>query len=275
MSSDALWYYTDEDRRQCGPFTEEAILSLVEQGVLSAETPLQNEDGSVMTTPDRLKNESFSAAIGCMCLLLFLALVAVLVFGFFRPSNRGSLPSVFSPPPDVPGNVSPGTTDSPRFIDASTDLPPREAGMDPTTVRTALVENNLIEPDPERRLKQVEKNFSKEKAEEAVATCETLVHELRQFKDNAGFHTYGFSRDGPYRQWYRKLIDFMESKPRIDEVGLNISILPGLVRDLSQEYKTSQGKETEFTRKFYAEYMPAAKESLEDPAKVLMPTESE
>ncbi len=257
MNDDALWYYIDENEEQAGPVPEETILALVERGVLAPDAVIQSVDGGTLSSPEKLKSDTTAAAVGCVSMVVLL-IVAFSVFCYFSHVGDRS-------PTVATSNPSPERTAEP----VSTPQSVPDVTLAKVSQEPRLSEGEIAK---QRRRQQelVEANFRPEKAEKIVSECEKLVLELRAFKDNPGFQTYGYSKDGPYRDWYVRLQEIRAGRPPMEEVGFQITSLPGLVMELSREYRASKGKETDFTRRFDEYYMKAAKESLEDPTKVIM-----
>lgn len=96
-----------------------------------------------------------------------------------------------------------------------------------------------------------------------ISECESLLQELEGFKDNPDFHEYGFGAGGPFHAWQKKVDELRDRTPKASEIGLPAAGLPGYVRQLGMEFMKSRGKETPFTKEFYAEIFPEAKKATE------------
>ena len=76
--------------------------------------------------------------------------------------------------------------------------------------------------------------------------CKTLYDELMEMKGRYTFKHYGFSEDGPHKEWLKKVKKFTpeESQRLMRAYG----IVPGDIEMLGLEYAESRCEETDFTK---------------------------
>ena len=84
-------------------------------------------------------------------------------------------------------------------------------------------------------------------ADDAVLTrCKNLYNKLMSFKDSQDFHFYGFGKGGDYHGWYMAAHNFTKE----DDLHLmrTYGFVSGDILTLGQEYITSKGQETDYSR---------------------------
>ena len=78
-----------------------------------------------------------------------------------------------------------------------------------------------------------------------------LYTQLKNFKNKADFHSFGFSISSPYNKWLKAVNTAANKYPGRLQVGfLNF----GYLRQMGMEYMRNQGRETEFTQQMKKEF---------------------
>lgn len=84
-------------------------------------------------------------------------------------------------------------------------------------------------------------------ADDAVLTrCKNLYNKLMSFKDSRDFHFYGFGEGGDFNGWYKAAHNFTKE----DDLHLmqTYGFVSGDILTLGQEYVSSKGQETDYSR---------------------------
>ena len=84
-------------------------------------------------------------------------------------------------------------------------------------------------------------------ADDAVLRrCKNLYNKLMSFKDSPDFHLYGFAKGGDYHGWYMAAYNFTKD----DDLHLmqTYGFVSGDILTLGQEYVSSKGQETDYSR---------------------------
>jgi len=84
-------------------------------------------------------------------------------------------------------------------------------------------------------------------ADDAVLRrCKNLYNKLMSFKDSPDFHLYGFGKGGDYHGWYMAAHNFTKD----DDLHLmqTYGFVSGDILMLGQEYVSSKGQETDYSR---------------------------
>ena len=84
------------------------------------------------------------------------------------------------------------------------------------------------------------------KDDKVLMRLKMLYNKLLSFKDNSKFHLYGFGEGGDYHGWYMASFSFTNEEDRY--LMHNYEVVSGDLRQLGQEYITSKGRETEYSR---------------------------
>ena len=80
----------------------------------------------------------------------------------------------------------------------------------------------------------------------ALKRCKNLYSKLMSFKDSPEFRAYGFSENGDFHSWLVAAQNFTKD----DDLHLmhTYGFVSGDIITLGQEYVSSKGKETDYTR---------------------------
>ena len=84
------------------------------------------------------------------------------------------------------------------------------------------------------------------KDDAVLMRLKTLYDKLLSFKDDGKFHRYGFGEGGDYHGWFMASNNFSEEDDH--HLMRTYGIVSGDLRQLGQEYLTSKGKETDYSR---------------------------
>lgn len=98
------------------------------------------------------------------------------------------------------------------------------------------------------QVKKVEESVDVEKLEKAFLQIKTLHSELLEFKEKEDFKKFGFGIGGPYNNWL-KSVEAFEKNPD-SKLLIKKRIFAGELKLVGMEYVSSNGEETEVTRKF-------------------------
>jgi len=128
----------------------------------------------------------------------------------------------------------------------------RALGLDfeTTSLQSQRHKENLV-------LSQASKTPSKQTV---LSEIRHLYLELQNFKNDPQFHRFGFAPGHKYRNWQSEAKRLVDSTPR--DVGIEVmreGVVPGDLLVLGQEYLTSKGKETEYSRYINAQFQKALK----------------
>lgn len=103
------------------------------------------------------------------------------------------------------------------------------------------------EPQTSPAVEEVSSVKTIETADDAVLTrCKNLYNKLMSFKDSPDFHFYGFGKGGDYHGWYMAAHNFTKE----DDLHLmrTYGFVSGDILMLGQEYVSSKGQETDYSR---------------------------
>jgi len=110
-----------------------------------------------------------------------------------------------------------------------------------------LIIGTFADKEEKKMQKKIVKVDNTEQRTEAVyKEFMFLYHELLEFKDDADFKKYGFSKNQPYYKWM-KSVEELENNPD-SKLLLEKGILVNDLLMLGMQYVNSKGKENKITK---------------------------
>jgi hypothetical protein len=108
----------------------------------------------------------------------------------------------------------------------------------------SLINNPVKSIESQSLLKESAKTIKQ--SEDIIQTFKQLHSELMVFKSTEEFKIHGLSYTGPYSDWLVRVND-LKSHQNVNDL-IRKGIVPGDLEVLAMEYKTSKGKETDYTK---------------------------